>query len=67
MDVLAAQQPRALYILLGTNVLNRDDDYSSFLTYYRLMLDMVSQSLPNTTLYVQSITPVRPEVREKHR
>ena len=57
---------RALYILLGTNVLNRDDDYSSFLTYYRLMLDMVSQSLPNTTLYVQSITPVRPEVREKH-
>ena len=66
MDVLAAQQPRALYILLGTNVLNRDDDYSSFLTYYRLMLDMVSQSLPNTTLYVQSITPVRPEVREKH-
>lgn len=66
MDVLAAQQPRALYILLGTNVLNRDDDYSSFLTYYRLMLDMISQSLPNTTLYVQSITPVRPEVREKH-
>ena len=66
MDILAAQQPRALYILLGTNVLNRDDDYSSFLTYYRLMLDMVYQSLPNTTLYVQSITPVRPEVREKH-
>ena len=65
MDVLAAQQPRALYILLGTNVLNRDDDYSSFLTYYRLMLDMVSQSLPNTTLYVQSITPVRPEVSQK--
>ena len=66
MDVLAARQPRALYILLGTNVLNRDGDYSNFLTYYRLMLDMVSQSLPNTTIYVQSITPVRPEVREKH-
>ena len=66
MEALAAQQPKVLYILLGTNVLNRDDDYSSFLTYYRLMLDMVSQSLPNTTLYVQSITPVRPEVREKH-
>ena len=66
LDTLTAQQPRALYILLGTNVLNRDGDYSSFLTYYRLMLDMVSQSLPNTTIYVQSITPVRPEVREKH-
>ena len=65
MDVLAAQQPRALYILLGTNVLNRDDDYSSFLTYYRLMLDMISQALPNTKIYVQSITPVRPEVIKK--
>ena len=44
-------------------MLNRDGDYSSFLTYYRLMLDMISQALPNTQIYVQSITPVRPEVR----
>ena len=55
-----------LYILLGTNVLNRDGDYSSFLTYYRLMLDMVTQTLPNTQIYVQSITPVRPDVRATH-
>lgn len=55
-----------LYILLGTNVLNRDDDYSNFLTYYRLMLDMVTQTLPNTQIYVQSITPVRPDVRATH-
>ena len=66
MDVLTQQQPKALYILLGTNVLSRDADYTSFLTYYRLMLDMISQSLPNTKIYVQSITPVRPEVRTTH-
>ena len=66
MDALAAQQPTELYVLLGTNVLNRDGDYSSFLTYYRLMLDMLTQSLPNTTIYVQSVTPVRPEVRQTH-
>ena len=66
MDVLTAQQPKVLYILLGTNVLNRDGDYSSFLTYYRLMLDMIAQALPNTQIYVQSITPVRPEVRQSH-
>ena len=34
-------------LLLGTNVLGRDTDYSSFLTYYRLMLDMLNQTLPN--------------------
>ncbi len=66
MEVLTARQPPVLYILLCTNALNRDGDYSSFLTYYRLMLDMISQALPNTQIYVQSITPVRPEVRNSH-
>ena len=65
LEALTAQQPRAIYVLLGTNVLGRDTDYSSFLTYYRLMLDMISQALPNTKIYVQSITPVRPEVSQK--
>ena len=50
MEALASQQPRALYILLGTNVLTTDSDYTSFLTYYRLMLDMISQALPNTKI-----------------
>lgn len=65
LDALTAQQPKAVYLLLGTNVLGTDSDYTSFLTYYRLMLDMISQALPNTKIYVQSITPVRPEVRKK--
>ena len=65
LEALTAQNPRAVYLLLGTNVLGRDTDYSSFLTYYRLMLDMISQALPNTKIYVQSITPVRPEVSKK--
>ena len=65
METLASQQPRALYILLGTNVLTADSDYTSFLTYYRLMLDMLGQTLPNAKIYVQSITPVRPEVCQK--
>ena len=65
MEALTAQQPKAVYVLLGTNVLNRDTDYASFLTYYRLMLDMIGQALPNATIYVQSITPVRPELCQK--
>jgi len=65
LDALTAQQPRAIYVLLGTNVLGRDTDYSSFLTYYRLMLDMLAQTMPNAKIYVQSITPVRPEVSQK--
>lgn len=46
-------------------MLGRDTDYTSFLTYYRLMLDMLAQTIPNAKIYVQSITPVRPEVSSK--
>lgn len=67
MEALAAQQPKVLYVLLGTNVLGRDGDYTNFLTYYRLMLDMIHQQLPDTIVYVQSITPVRPEVSAQER
>ena len=67
MEALAAQQPKVLYVLLGTNVLGRDGDYTNFLTYYRLMLDMIHQQLPDTVVYVQSITPVRPEVSAQER
>ncbi|MGN0662303.1 MAG: GDSL-type esterase/lipase family protein [Faecalibacterium sp.] len=65
MEALHTQQPRLIYVLLGTNVLGRDSDYSSFLTYYRLMLDMLTQEFPNADIYVQSITPVRPEVSKE--
>ena len=65
LDALVAQQPKAVYILLGTNALNKNSDYTGFLTYYRLMIDMIQQKLPNTPIYVQSITPVRPELCQK--
>ena len=45
LDALTAQQPKAVYLLLGTNVLGTDSDYTSFLTYYRLMLDMITQAV----------------------
>lgn len=66
MDALVASSPNQVYILLGTNVLVRDGSYEGFLGYYGQMLDMIREALPATTIYVQSITPVRPEVqREK--
>ncbi len=67
LEALAASQPKAVYILLGANVLTRDTDYSSFLSYYDRMLDMIRETLPEAVIYVQSITPVRPEVREEER
>ena len=62
LEALASYAPKSVYILLRTNVLTQDTDYTSFLNYYSLMLDNIRALLPDADIYVQSITPVRPEV-----
>lgn len=65
LEVLAAAQPAKLYVLLGTNTLTVAGNDDSFLAYYGRMLDELQAALPGTQVYVQSVTPVRPEVQEK--
>ena len=62
LDAMVSYAPESVYILLGTNVLTQDTDYTSFLNDYSLMLDRIRNLLPDADIYVQSITPVRPEV-----
>ena len=62
LDVLAAAQPKKLYILLGTNTLTTLGASDRFLAYYSQMLDELRQTLgEDCVIYVQSIPPVRPE------
>ena len=65
MDALVAKNPSVIYILFGTNVLTRDTSYTSFLAYYSQMIDMIQAALPEVTIYIQSITPVRPNLRHQ--
>lgn len=61
LDVLAAAQPKKLYLLLGTNTLTRAGAEGKFLAYYGQMLDVLRQTLGDQCrIYVQSIPPVRP-------
>ncbi len=62
MDALVASAPDRIYVLMGTNVLVRTGNDASFLAYYAQMIDMIQAALPTTHIYIQSITPVRPEV-----
>lgn len=64
LDVIAADAPKAVYVLLGTNSLVGADEQKeeSFLAYYGRMLEMLRETAPDAELYVQSIPPVRPEV-----
>ena len=65
LDALVAKSPDRIYILFGTNVLTRDTSYTSFIAYYSQMLDMIREALPTATIYIQSITPVRPNLRRE--
>ena len=66
LDVLAAAQPKKLYILLGTNTLTTLGASDRFLAYYGQMLDELRQTLgEDCIIYVQSIPPVRPAAAEK--
>ncbi len=61
LDVLAAAQPKKLYILLGTNTLTTLGASDRFLAYYGQMLDDLRAALgDDCVIYVQSIPPVRP-------
>ena len=62
LDVLAAAQPKKLYILLGTNTLTTVGAADRFLAYYGQMLDVLRQTLgEDCVIYVESIPPVRPK------
>lgn len=66
-DTIINSNPKRLYILLGTNALVRNDDAAeqSYLAYYSQMLDKFRESLGSeVAIYVQSVTPVRPGVKQ---
>ena len=64
LDAVAAANPKAVYVLLGTNSLVSADEQKeqSFLAYYERMLQMLKETAPGAVIYVQSIPPVRPEI-----
>lgn len=66
LETVVASQPDNLYILMGTNTLVNTGNDDQYLAYYGKMLDMLKERLdPRVNIYVQAITPVRPDVVQK--
>lgn len=68
LDKIAERAPKRLYLLMGANALARDGDAeeTAFLAYYGQMLDYIKETLGGqVTVYVQAMTPVRPEYTQK--
>ena len=59
LDVLAANQPAKLYILLGTNALVQTGNEDSFINYYARMLDELRAALPGARAFHASCKALR--------
>lgn len=63
IDSIVASQPDNLYVLLGTNTMVSSSD-DALIAYYKEMLSNLRARLnPAVGIYIQSITPVRPDNR----
>lgn len=67
LEALAQKAPSTVYLLYGTNVLTNASEATqrSFLAYYDKMIDMIRETCPGVTIYMQSITPVRPGISQE--
>ena len=65
LDILAETQPKKIYLMVGTNALVTDTNDEGFLNYYGRLLDEIRALVPDSTIFVQSILPVRPEALDQ--
>lgn len=59
------KNPENIYILFGMNDMETFRDTEKFIMYYKELIDAIQNKLPNTTIYIQSILPVMPKVKDK--
>jgi lysophospholipase L1-like esterase len=57
-DEVIRHNPSKVFILIGTNDINRNLPAEVTLHNYRRIIDRLQQALPRTRLYVQSILPI---------
>lgn len=59
LDILAADPPAKLYLLVGTNALAGGTNDEGFLNYYDRLLDELKAIMPQGMIFVQSVLPAR--------
>jgi lysophospholipase L1-like esterase len=63
LDDVIRRQPSKLFVLVGINDISKDIPDVVFAAQYRAIVDSVRARSPRTRIYVQSIMPLNPTVR----
>ena len=65
VDIIKNLAPKRIYILFGLNDMLNYENISEFMDVYSKLLDKLKEELPESKIYVQSITPARSDIRKE--
>jgi lysophospholipase L1-like esterase len=63
LDDVTRRKPSKLFVLIGINDISKDIPDAVIAAEYRMLLDSVRAQSPQTTVFVQSILPLNPTVK----
>lgn len=58
IDEVIESKPQKLFLLIGINDLNRGRSVTDIVKNYRLILEILKNKIPQTTVFVQSLLPI---------
>jgi lysophospholipase L1-like esterase len=61
-DEIIRHDPKKIFILIGTNDLNKKSTIASIVRTYSGIIDALKKQLPGTKIYVQSVLPVNEQL-----
>lgn len=65
LDKIGKQNPENIFIMLGMNDMLNNGESDKFVKDYSNLIKEIRERLPDTNIYIQSILPVDPKVKEK--
>lgn len=65
LDSIEKQNPENIFIMLGMNDMLNNENSDKFAEDYSNLINSIRERVPDTNIYIQSILPVDPKVREK--
>lgn len=65
LDKIGKQNPENIFIMLGMNDMLNNGESDKFVKDYSNLIKEIRERLPDTNIYIQSILPVHPKVKEK--
>lgn len=65
LDEITSSQPQKIFLMVGTNDMARGKSIAYVLKHTKAIIETIQKQSKNTTIYLQSILPINPNVGHK--